>query len=260
MQKKHSSQYIDLPVYKLNKISTTRPPRPAGCATSKQRVDDPEKLALDCPVLCTHCSKLPGVKGLPMIRGLYRANCTVCGVTSCCRLVEDEYVCVNDPGHETVMAHNCSVCDASNYKFEQLIILNDAVPYSFNLTCDRNAAGCNENLVTSSKCGHVFCENCFKTSMTVLLRQFKVHERPSKYLEELVKTFVTDEENFIVPPCPTCYSLGAQNRGVFSIETLRMLEPDTFIIMKRLANLRFHLNNLNVDEDHDPQEPHDIIY
>eukprot|EP00672_Neobodo_designis_P028640 CAMPEP_0174852724 /NCGR_PEP_ID=MMETSP1114-20130205/26519_1 /TAXON_ID=312471 /ORGANISM="Neobodo designis, Strain CCAP 1951/1" /LENGTH=56 /DNA_ID=CAMNT_0016087335 /DNA_START=122 /DNA_END=289 /DNA_ORIENTATION=+ len=49
-------------------------------------VDHPVHVKEDCPVLCTHCSKLPGENGIPVRRGLYKPWCTHCGVSSACEV------------------------------------------------------------------------------------------------------------------------------------------------------------------------------
>lgn len=212
----------------------------ASAKTQGEEMEEPG------PVLCTHCSKLPGEKGLPVRRGLWLPWCKHCGITACCDFDGPNGAarCKNDNTHQVVMTHTCEDCDANAAK-NQVVLCANAIPYSFNLWCERSAPGCTEHLFEAS-CGHVFCSACLMRALPQLLAPRKAAGgEQTADVKHLADRFVTDGEDFIVPPCPLCYVLGVQRagdegRGCFALQTCRMLTPDTFLNLKSTANVAFH--------------------
>uniref|UniRef100_A0A7S1M4U1 Uncharacterized protein n=1 Tax=Neobodo designis TaxID=312471 RepID=A0A7S1M4U1_NEODS len=216
----------------------------------------------DCPVLCTHCSKLPGEIGIPVRRGVYRPWCTHCGVSSACEVVDGVAKCKMVPSHTAVMTHMCVDCDATHKK-DQVVVPQNAVPYSRTfaagtgtMQCSRNGPGCTPHLFEAADCPHVLCSACLLRGLPMVLSAINSSDPLSK--PKAARRFQTDDEDFIVPPCPVCYFLGATGEngttcGNFALQTTRALPPVWFNSLKALANVAFHQRQRD-EPDSDPDD------
>jgi hypothetical protein len=226
-------------------------------ATQEEHV--PPHVFEPCPILCTHCSKLPNQRGIPCRRGLYEPWCKTCGDTSVCyaeRGPGGELVakCKQTPAHAAVMTHICCDCDATHAK-DQIIVPPNAVPYSRteagggSTRCVRDGAGCSEHLFEAADCPHVLCSTCLMRSMEAMLSIQRGAPQPDQ--TALATRFVVDSDDIVVPPCPICHALGAgrKHSGCFSLQTVRGLPPEIFNSHKALANMAFHIRQQENDSD-----------
>lgn len=200
----------------------------------------------DVPVLCTHCSKLPEVKGVPVRMGKYSPYCKHCGITSCCTVKDDKPSCTRDPKHQCTMTLMCCTCDAIEEK-GQVIHTTEAIPYQEGGFCEISSAGCTEHLFRASVCGHTFCNYHLRLAITSLLApaHYRTTDEKQEQYKKLADSFTTDEEDFLVPPCPLCFKLGVEKDqdnkiGHFSLQTCRLLHPRVFLTLKSTANTAFY--------------------
>ena len=146
-----------------------------------------------------------------------------------------------DPAHDVEELYQCTQCGSTDKKKQLVLTLQHSIPYADSiheggmLSCAGNRDDCTAHLFMARHCGHVLCSGCLRRGVAHVL------PKPTSTPEEFdgcARSFLSDVETFIVPPCPVCAGARKPRRetGEFDLQTLRSLPPDLFNLVKSVGS------------------------
>lgn len=166
--------------------------------------------------------------------------------------------CGQEPSHKIVLTHICVRCDATHYK-DQVILPNNSIPYErsesgYTKCAFDDLGSCTEHLFECNDCPHVFCSACMIRAYSKMMGSVDLQDEPAT--NAFAKMFVVDNDDFIVPPCPICFSLVGDRKhsGCMSLQTLRGMPPETFNRLKSFANVSFRIRQTESSDEEDDDD------